>query len=151
MKKPDIAVDIEEGVLAASRIMVNILAESLVHEGFDGMTVPQFRILDMIYNLTNKPSEIARMLDVSPPAITFLLERLEEKGLLRRAFSTSDRRRIELELTEEGSELVKRVNASRKRHIRRILSGMSEAERSQLDSSLKAFSRSYLDLKGKGA
>jgi DNA-binding MarR family transcriptional regulator len=150
MNKSDITADIEEGVLAASRIMVNILAESLMHEKVEGITVPQFRILDMIYSRTDKPSEIARMLDVSPPAITFLLERLEERGLLKRVFSTSDRRRIELELTEAGRDLVKRVNACRKRHLKRVLKGMDERARSQLESSLRDFSRSYMDLKTKG-
>lgn len=149
MKKADITVDIEERVLAASRIMVNILAESLMHEGVGGITVPQFRILDMIRNLTDKPSEIARMLDVSPPAITFLLEKLEERGLARRTFSTSDRRRVELELTPEGTDLVRRVNAFRKRYLNRILAGMDDAARSQLESSLQSFSLSYLALKEK--
>lgn len=151
MNRSDITADIEERVLAASRIMVNILAESLMHEGADGLTVPQFRILDMIHNLTDKPSEIARMLDVSPPAITFLLERLEEKELVRRTFSTTDRRRIELELTTKGYDLVRRVNAFRKKYLNRILSGMDRAARSQLESSLQAFSRSYLALKEKKA
>ena len=56
---------------------------------------PQFRILDMIHNLTDKPTEIARMLDVSPPAISFLLEKLEEKGL--------DRKKLSAPSTADGS------------------------------------------------
>lgn len=151
MLKTNVTEDIEEKVLTASRIMVNILAESLMHEGVEGITVPQFRILDMIHGLTDKPSDIARMLDVSPPAITFLLERLEEKGLIRRTLSASDRRRIELKLTRKGSELVRRVNAFRRRYLKRILSGMDAAAVSQLGASLEAFQGSYSDLKGKEA
>jgi len=118
-----------------------------MHEKVDQITVPQFRILDMIRNLTDKPSEIARMLDVSPPAISFTLERLEEKGLVRRVFSTSDRRRVELELTEEGADLVRKVNAYRKKYLQKVLRNMNEDTRSRLEASLAAFNRSYLQLK----
>jgi DNA-binding MarR family transcriptional regulator len=147
MRKHDGAASIEEQILTASRIMVNILAEALMHEKVDQITVPQFRILDMIRNLTDKPSEIARMLDVSPPAISFTLERLEEKGLVRRVFSTSDRRRVELELTEEGADLVRKVNAYRKKYLQKVLRNMNEDTRSRLEASLAAFNRSYLQLK----
>jgi DNA-binding MarR family transcriptional regulator len=131
----------------ASRIMVNILAESLMHVGEEQITVPQFRILDMIHNLTDKPTEIARMLDVSPPSISFLLEKLEEKGLIERNLSTSDRRRIELALTEKGIGLVRRVNTYRKKYLKKVLQHMDESSRSQLESSLASFTESYLWLK----
>jgi DNA-binding MarR family transcriptional regulator len=134
---------IEESILVASRIMVNILAESLLQEKAEQITVPQFRILDMIYNLTDKPAEIARMLGVSPPAITSMLERLEARGYLRRLSSRGDRRRVELRLTEEGSDLVTRVNAHRRKALKRVLNGMEEGTRSELGTSLQDFSRSY--------
>ena len=149
MQKPGETMGIEESILTASRIMVNILAESLMHEGVDQITVPQFRILDMIQNLTDKPADIARMLDVSPPAISFLLEKLEEKGLLVRVLCTSDRRRIELELTEKGTDLVQRVNSRRKKYLRKVLQNMDGIYRSRLESSLRAFNQSYLQHKNR--
>jgi DNA-binding MarR family transcriptional regulator len=138
---------IEDSILTASRIMVNMLAESLMHVGEKQITVPQFRILDMINSHTDKPAEIARMLDVSPPAISFLLEKLEEKGLIERNLSTVDRRRIELALTEKGAGLVRRVNTYRKQYLKKVLQQMDESSRSQLKSSLAAFTESYLRLK----
>jgi DNA-binding MarR family transcriptional regulator len=147
MGKPAAAAGIEESILTASRIMVNILAESLMHEQVEQITVPQFRILDMIQNLTDKPTEIAHMLGVSPPAISFMLERLEEKGLIMRSFSTSDRRRIELELTQEGTELVTKVNAHRKRTLDKVLRGMDKDARSGFAASLQDFNRSYFTSK----
>ncbi len=142
---------IEEQILAAARIMANVLAESLLHQKAEHVSLPQFRVLDMVQNLTGKPSEIARMLGVSPPAVSFLLDKLEEKGLLRRVFSTKDRRRVELELTREGEELVRGVNAYRRRRLGRILAGMEEGERGRLLHSLRAFNQSYLALKQKEA
>lgn len=136
---------IEENILNASRAMVNILAESLIREGGEQITVPQFRILDMVANFTNQPGEIARMLSVSPSAITFLLERLEEKGLLIRSVNPKDRRCIVLFLTDKGKELVNRVNRSRKSKIAEILHRMDDRARSQLMISLHYFYRAYLE------
>ncbi len=146
----DAGLPIEDQILAAARIMANILAEALMREEAEHITLPQFRVLDMVKNLTDKPSEIARMLGISPPAVSFLLDRLEEKGLLRRALSARDRRRVELELTGEGEDLVRRVNACRRKSLRRILAGMDEEARKRLRDSLRAFNDSYLALKGKG-
>jgi DNA-binding MarR family transcriptional regulator len=150
MINSDTQANLEESIMSASRIMVNILAESLIHVGEEQITVPQFRILDMINNLTDKPTEIARMLDVSPPAISFLLEKLEEKGLIERNLGTADRRRIELALTEKGVGIVRRVNTYRKKYLKKVLQLMDLGSRSQLESSLAAFTESYLQLKNNG-
>jgi len=79
--------ELEDKILCASRIMVNILAESLLHEKVHGLSAPQFRILDMISQGADKPAEIARMLDVTPSALTWTLEKLENMGLLVRGNS----------------------------------------------------------------
>ena len=93
---------------------------------------------------------MARKLGVSPPAISSMLERLEEKGLIKRSFSTRDRRRVEIVLTGEGSELVKRVNARRKSYLGKVLRGMEGSKRTGFEEALQDFSRSYLRLKEKG-
>ncbi len=150
MKRAAVSRHIEENILSASRIMVTVLAEALMKESTEQITVPQFRILDMIHNYSNRPAEIARMLGVSPPAISFLLERLEGKGLIRRNFNRVDRRRVELRLTRKGAELVQRVNARRKRYLKRVLRDLDETTLVQLEGSLEAFNRSYLRLKRGG-
>lgn len=151
MKRAGMQAKLEEDIMTASRVMVNILAESLMRVGEEHITVPQFRALDMISTLTDKPTEIARMLNVSPPSVSFLLEKLEEKGLIERRFSTSDRRRTVLALTERGVEVVRRVNDHREKHLKRILENMDEESRSRLNRALEAFTESYFQLKSSGA
>jgi DNA-binding MarR family transcriptional regulator len=150
LKEEEAPGNIEEHVMTASRIMINILAESLVHEGVDQITLPQFRILDMIRNYSKKPSEIAKMLNVSPPAITMFLEKLEEKGLIKRNFSKEDRRRVVLELTKKGDRLVQKVNHFREGYLRRILEELDAATLKQMEEALIAFEDSYLMLKKRG-
>jgi DNA-binding MarR family transcriptional regulator len=143
--------DLEDEILSASKIMVNILAESLMNEKVQGLSAPQFRILDMVYHGIDKPADVAKMLDVSPPAITWILEKLENMGFLERSHSKSDRRRIVLGLTSTGKDVVRRVNARRRNLLSKVLDGMEDKEVVQLEGALGAFSNSYMNLKEKQA
>lgn len=147
MKRGSAYSEIDKNILLASKIMVNILAESLVHEGIDDITVPQFRILDMVYNDACSPVEIARMLSVSPPSISELLEKLENKGLLTRLPNTADRRKVELVLSESGLDTVEKVNDFRASCLRKILKKMGDGSAAQLQESLAEFNANYATLK----
>lgn len=149
MTRAEAVGDIEHSILAASKIMVNILAESLIREGHENVTVAQFRILDMIYNGTDTPTEIAKMLNVSAPAITVMLEKLESKGLLTRLMHASDRRRVELTLSAQGFDIVENVNDYRASYLKNVLKQMGRDRTNQLQESLAAFNLSYSKLKSK--
>jgi DNA-binding MarR family transcriptional regulator len=139
--------DLEDEILSASKIMVNILAESLMNEKVQGLSAPQFRILDMVYHGVDKPADVAKMLDVSPPAITWILEKLENMGFLERGHTKSDRRRTVLGLTSTGKDVVRRVNARRRNLLSKVLDGIEDKEVVQLEGALEAFSNSYMNLK----
>lgn len=139
--------DLEDEILSASKIMVNILAESLMNAKVQGLSAPQFRILDMVYHGVDKPADVAKMLDVSPPAITWILEKLENMGFLERGHTKSDRRRTVLGLTSTGKDVVRRVNARRRNLLSKVLDGMEDKEVVQLEGALEAFSNSYMNLK----
>ena len=147
MTKAEAVIDIEHSILSASKIMVNILAESLIHGGYENVTVAQFRILDMVYNGTDTPIDIAKMLDVSQPAITGILEKLEGKGLLTRLTNTDDRRRVALLLTPAGIDLVENVNDYRAKYLQKVLKKMGRERTAQLQESVAAFNLGYSQLK----
>jgi len=48
--------EIEDKILLASKIMVDILAESLVREKVNGLSAPRFCILDVVFNGVDKPA-----------------------------------------------------------------------------------------------
>lgn len=58
-------------------------------------------------------SELSAVEGVSAPAMTKQVDRLEAAGIVQRVRSTDDRRRVGLELTEEGAALLRRVKARR--------------------------------------
>lgn len=139
--------ELGERILVASKIMVNILAESLIHARVQGLSAPQFRILDMIYQGTGKPADIAHVLDVSPPAISWLLGKLEEGGYLERSLLKQDRRRVDLELTGMGQDVVRRVNAQRRKLLNGVLSSLDDETITSLEVSLAAFGDAYFAMK----
>ena len=139
--------ELGEKILFASKIMVNILAESLMREKVRGLSAPQYRILDMIYHGVDKPAELARMLDISPPAISWILAKLEDGGFIDRSHTKEDRRRVVIELTGVGKDVVRRVNARRRKLINDVLQRMDDSTFRQLETSLGAFAESYLHMK----
>ncbi|MFF5975923.1 MarR family winged helix-turn-helix transcriptional regulator [Streptomyces sp. NPDC012769] len=48
------------------------------------------------------PSELAQDLDLAPASVTGRLDALEKRGFVRRTPSTTDRRRVVVELTDSG-------------------------------------------------
>ncbi len=136
-----------EEMLSMSRAMVNILAGSLLNADVQGLSAPQFRILDMVYNGIDKPAECARMLDVTPPAITSLIDKLAEMGFVERKQDSRDRRRVVLGLTPAGRAAVRKVNEHRRSALDRVLKNMRPADVRRLDESLGSFLKSYMELK----
>ena len=71
------------------------------------VTSAQWAILDVCSRgEANSPSALARVIPVDTAAISRQLDKLREKGLIRRRRLTSDRRSVRVELTQEGRELV---------------------------------------------
>lgn len=68
-----------------------------------GLTMPQTLVLIAIRDL-ERPTvgRISQAVSLSPPTVTTILNRLEERELVRRGRAVDDRRQIMLSLTEAG-------------------------------------------------
>jgi DNA-binding MarR family transcriptional regulator len=69
---------------------------------------------------------------VSAPAITKTVTRLEAAGLVERVRSATDRRVVLVRATPKGRALLERGRASRVRVVAHLLEGLSEADRRTL-------------------
>jgi DNA-binding MarR family transcriptional regulator len=83
------------------------------------------------------PGEIAAWLRMSPAAITGRIDNLERRGLVRRLPSSTDRRKIVVELTEQGRRLWRAAGGEQGSEEARILSALSPADREQLSALLR--------------
>jgi DNA-binding MarR family transcriptional regulator len=71
------------------------------------------QLLDEARGEPISPGELAQRLDLSPPAVTALVDRLVEADLVARAPHPTDRRRVQISLTE-------RARALGARHLRKL-------------------------------
>jgi DNA-binding MarR family transcriptional regulator len=78
------------------------------------------------------PVELARALHYNPGALTRLLDKLEQRGYLKRVPDRDDRRALRLELTTQGKALRKRVIGYCDAVASRIFEGTTAREREQL-------------------
>lgn len=63
----------------------------------------------LLANGSATPKQLSQSLDVAPPKITALVDRLAERGLVRRQRSTADGRALDVLLTPEGRALAQRA------------------------------------------
>lgn len=82
-------------------------------------------------------AEIARRIHLSPSTMVGILDRLEEKALIRRVRHEEDRRRILIHLTENGRELLKRAPSPLQSRLAQALSSLSSLETSTIARSLE--------------
>jgi MarR family 2-MHQ and catechol resistance regulon transcriptional repressor len=75
-----------------------------------GLTTPQFGVLEALYHLGPLPlGELAEKLLVTGGNVTYVMDRLEEQGLVSRERSSADRRVVRAQLTDAGARLVGEV------------------------------------------
>jgi len=70
------------------------------------LTAAQYVVLSTLHSgRANIAAQICKELSYSPGAMTRMLNRLEQKGMIQKAPSRDNRRTVQLELTEEGRRL----------------------------------------------
>jgi DNA-binding MarR family transcriptional regulator len=101
-------------------------------------TYPQWIPLHKLHMGTaTTVAELARECLLDAGAMTRLLDRLEAKGLCRRVRSVSDRRVVNIELTDAGRAAAKQVPEVLSQVQNEHLAGFSEAEWEQLKNYLR--------------
>src|SRR5215470_15152473 len=81
-------------------------------------------------------SDLCKDISYDAGAMTRMIDRLEEKGLIRRSRDPADRRLVNLELTDKGNAALPRMRAISLRVLNRLLQGFSQEEARQLESFL---------------
>ena len=97
------------------------------------VTAAQYSVLNaLVERDVDCISRLCKDVSYDPGAMTRMIDRLEAKGLIRRGRSTSDRRRVGIELTEAGEDVVPRMRALSAAVLDRLLAGFSGPEVAQL-------------------
>jgi len=93
------------------------------------LTQRQFATLELIRaNPGASQADLADVLTLDRPGMMVVVDRLEQRGLVLRERSSSDRRRQEIRLTEAGRHLLEQATRRVRRHDARFLSRFSRAD-----------------------
>ncbi|WP_371776535.1 MarR family winged helix-turn-helix transcriptional regulator [Streptomyces sp. NBC_01438] len=101
---PELDPDVEGAVTRMKKLSVHlrrVREQSLLDFDLDRQE------FDTLHKLAGRggtaaPSDLAADLDLAPASVTGRLDALEHRGFVRRTPSTTDRRRVDVELTDRG-------------------------------------------------
>jgi DNA-binding MarR family transcriptional regulator len=114
-------------------------------------TVSQWSLMALLYHReADTVSDIARLVDLDPGAVTRLADRLQKKGYLRRASDPADRRSVILSLTRAGRKLVPDLAAAADENDRDFFGVLNEEERDQFQALLGKLLRAAENPEGSG-
>lgn len=103
----------------------------------------EFTILQLVHeNAPVTATKVAKALSVTTPGVAIWLDRLEQRGLLKRTRDETDRRTQNLSTTREGDKLVSLALGRLLQADRDILKDLSEGERHMLLELLQKVARS---------
>ena len=105
------------------------------------ISAAQLIVLALVANgEATSASSLCKGISYDPGAMTRMLDRLEQKGLIRRRPDPDDRRTTKLELTDEGRALYPELAATKSKIQRQFLKGFTEAE---VDTLARLLGRMY--------
>lgn len=94
-----------------------------------GLSPSEFTILEVLYHKGRFPlQQIGEKILITSGSVTYNIDKLEKRELLRRVPSPDDRRVIYAEITDQGRELFDRIFPEHADEVGRIMGGLTADE-----------------------
>lgn len=107
-----------------------------------GLSYTEFAVLEALLHKGPLPiGEIGSRVLLTSGSMTYVIDKLEYRGLLQRHTSETDRRVIHAQLTDEGHRLIATVFEEHEALIRDLSQGLTAAEQHQATALLKRLGR----------
>ena len=148
MKPPTAQVELsgEEGQTLALRLWIAlarahaaVLAQAADDISRHGLTLAEFGVLEVLHH--KGPlllGEVQRLVLVSSGGTTYLIDRLEKRGLVERRECPGDRRARLAALTTEGEQLVRRIFPEHAARIKAAVAGLGKKQKREAIRLLRA-------------
>lgn len=133
--------------IVLSRASKVILEES--HELIDkyGLNPTEFGVLELLHHRGRQPiQKIGQKILLRSGSMTYVVNRLQEKGFLERIFCEEDKRITYISITEKGIELVESIFPKHAEKIEELMGALDESEQEQAIYLFKKLGLSVKDL-----
>ncbi len=125
-----------------SRAQVAIAGHAAAQVARHGLTLTEFAILEALFHKGPMLlGEVQRRILVSSGGITYLVDRLERKGLVERRECPEDRRARYAALTPAGETLIAQIFPEHARALEHALAGLDDADKETAARLLRALGR----------
>jgi MarR family transcriptional regulator, 2-MHQ and catechol-resistance regulon repressor len=103
-----------------------------------GLNPTEFAVLELLYHKGDQPlQQIGGKILLASGSITYVVDKLEQKGLIVRKACEKDRRVTYASITEKGKQFIENVFPEHEQTIHQIVSGLTVEEKEQLIELLK--------------
>ncbi|MCD9022135.1 MarR family winged helix-turn-helix transcriptional regulator [Cohnella silvisoli] len=103
-----------------------------------GLNRTEFGVVELLYHKGSQPlQQIGGKVLMSSGNITYVVDKLEQKGLVKRRASEEDRRLIYAEITDAGKQLIEEVFPKHAMVISQAVNGLSDDEKKVASQLLK--------------
>ncbi|GAA0433274.1 MarR family transcriptional regulator [Lentibacillus halophilus] len=103
-----------------------------------GLNPTEFAVLELVYSKGDQPiQKIGEKILIASSSITYVVDKLEKKDLIKRKPCPKDRRVTYASITTDGTELMNQVFPDHKKALKEILSGLDMKEKEELIEQLK--------------
>ena len=107
-----------------------------------GLGMTEFAVLEVLYHKGALPlGELRDRILVTGASTTYVVKKLEERGLMRRRACVEDQRVIFGELTAKGRALIDQVFPAHVDRLREVMAGLSVSEKNAATRLLRRLSR----------
>jgi DNA-binding MarR family transcriptional regulator len=127
-----------EVLIAIRRIIQSVDLHSRYLERYFGLTVPQLIVLQVVSTNGEMPiGEIAKSVSLGQPTVTGILERLENRNLVRRRRGEKDKRKMYISVTESCHQLLGKAPPPMQEHFIDAFTSLQDWEQSMILTSLQ--------------
>ncbi|WP_156291568.1 MarR family winged helix-turn-helix transcriptional regulator [Oceanobacillus salinisoli] len=113
-----------------------------------GMRTSDFTIMEALYHKGKQTiKQISEAVLINTGSITYVIDKLEKKGLLERIPCKDDRRAVHIQLTDEGMNLMAEIFPLHQKVIEEIFEDVSEEEKEIVIDVLKRVGKKGEQLK----
>jgi MarR family 2-MHQ and catechol resistance regulon transcriptional repressor len=132
-------------VLSRAYKVVNEKVNSYIQQ--TGLNPTEFAVLELLYHKGPQPlQQIGGKILLASGSITYVVDKLEKKQLLKRVACPEDRRITYAEITPDGIGLIERVFPEHEQNIHDLISVLSEEEIDSATEILRKLGLSVKDL-----
>ncbi|KKE79914.1 MarR family transcriptional regulator [Oceanobacillus caeni] len=132
-------------LLKANKTLAELIKKDISSHG---MRTSDFTVLEALYHKGQQTiKQITQSVLINTGSITYVIDKLEKKGLLERTPCKDDRRVVYIQLTDQGIKLMEEIFPLHQQVIENVFEGVTDEEKKIVIDVLKRVGKKSEQLK----